>query len=758
MESEKVQEKPESNSDPHMEPYFKPADEAGLLECEFKRLSIRNNHTGHDKKSLVGLALSGGGIRSAIFSLGVMQALAKNGLLEKFDYLSTVSGGGYIGSSLTWLLSKQAQRKSKPSFGLNSKNFPYGTDDSTSQGDSPDQRRMLAFLRHHGKYLTPGAGISTMSLVAITLRGILLNLIVWIPVSVAIMTGLLFASATWFSPDIVWGRRPGLFDFILYSSYAFGGIFLAFIIYYSLHTFMKRSSSEDHEGWDRARRYGSRRFFENKIRWVIWCFLVLLIVGTLPIISGLLGEKIVEVGGPGALLAGVASAFWAFAKSGSGKKGRIPLGLIVSAGAVLVIYGLALMSYRVAFLYFDGMFLNSVYAIRPVVFLLGKGFAKSLGGVILYGPWFIALVTAVCVNLNYISIHRYYRDRLMETFMPNIENALDDDTGPAETAEPAKISKLSGGLESEGPYHIVNTNVVLVDSENRKYRTRGGDSFILSPFYCGSRATGWRKTDKFMGDGMTLATAMAISGAAAHPNAGVGGSGVTRNPLVSLLMALLNLRLGYWIPHPAPKIHPKTCPNHIHSAWYELTPNGYREDRKFLQLSDGGHFENLAVYELIRRKVQLIVVCDGGADKDFTFSDLQTTLRRAKSDFGARITFDDNNQPTKLIPKKEAGYPPGVKLAEQGHIIGDIDYGNGGKGTLIFLKTTMIPDLSMEQLGYKGANPDFPDQSTIDQFFDEEQFEAYRELGYCIASGMIRDIKTGVSGIYQNKPGLAGFI
>ena len=58
--------------------------------------------------SLVGLALSGGGIRSAMFSLGVLQALAGRNLLKYVDYLSTVSGGGYIGSSLTWLMSKKA--------------------------------------------------------------------------------------------------------------------------------------------------------------------------------------------------------------------------------------------------------------------------------------------------------------------------------------------------------------------------------------------------------------------------------------------------------------------------------------------------------------------------------------------------------------------------------------------------------------------------------------------------------------------------
>ena len=84
-----------------------------------------------------------------------------------------------------------------------------------------------------------------------------------------------------------------------------------------------------------------------------------------------------------------------------------------------------------------------------------------------------------------------------------------------------------------------------------------------------------------------------------------------------------------------------------------------------------------------------------------------------------------------------------MKLAQQGHIVGEITYADGTEGTLIYLKTTLVPGLRVELMGYKGANPDFPDQSTADQFFDEEQFEAYRELGHVIASRMIDDVRLG---------------
>jgi hypothetical protein len=166
---------------------------------------------------------------------------------------------------------------------------------------------------------------------------------------------------------------------------------------------------------------------------------------------------------------------------------------------------------------------------------------------------------------------------------------------------------------------------------------------------------------------------------------------------------------------------------------------GLREDSALIALSDGGHFENLAMYELIRRRVRCIVVCDGGQDNDFTFSDLSNLTERVRVDFGAKIDFDvegfglsglrpdslETTAPT-IIPKRE--------LAQRGFAVGRIRYqgdpSDAPSGTVIYLKGTLTLNLSTDLYGYKNANPDFPHQSTGDQFFDEAQFEAYRELGY----------------------------
>jgi hypothetical protein len=252
-----------------------------------------------------------------------------------------------------------------------------------------------------------------------------------------------------------------------------------------------------------------------------------------------------------------------------------------------------------------------------------------------------------------------------------------------------------------------------------------------------------------MGDSLRLPTAMAISGAAVNPNTGVGGSGLTRNRPVALLLSLLNIRLGYWALNPRTESgkFKRERFNHFEPGLVSAIGDYHTERRRFIELTDGGHFENLALYELVRRRCRLIVVCDGGADPGYQFGDLDTALRRIDVDFGVRISFDGwNNALQRLVPSlatRDSNFPKGVEIAEKGFVVGTIHYPEiagvcpAETGTLVFMTTTLIPGLDRRILAYKGRNPEFPDQSTGDQFFDEEQFEAYRGLGYAIASGMI---------------------
>jgi len=155
-------------------------------------VDAERNHLGLGKNDEVtGIALSGGGIRSASFCLGVLQALAGNDRLRCFEYLSTVSGGGYIGGALTWLWSgKWQDGSSKICFDAGPAGFPFGRGVRLDNPDATMDRNQASLMRHlrqHGKYLVPGHGITSMSFLSVLLRGILMGLVTFL-----VFSGFLF--------------------------------------------------------------------------------------------------------------------------------------------------------------------------------------------------------------------------------------------------------------------------------------------------------------------------------------------------------------------------------------------------------------------------------------------------------------------------------------------------------------------------------------------------------------------------------------
>ena len=250
---------------------------------------------------------------------------------------------------------------------------------------------------------------------------------------------------------------------------------------------------------------------------------------------------------------------------------------------------------------------------------------------------------------------------------------------------------------------------------------------------------------------------MATSAAALNPNAGVSGEGVTRNTLVSILLSFMNLRLGYWVNNPNPDIALSMQPNFITPGLTtEIFRFGFQETSTRVQLSDGGHFENMAIYELVRRKAELIVLSDGGADLKFNFDDLANAVEKVRVDFGAKIEFRKTCGLDAILPgtaEKDGTNDAFIEkyaIAKRGFAIADIKYEDGTTGILIYIKLAMIHDLPTDVYSYKGVNPDFPHQSTADQFFDEKQFEAYRELGYNITWKMMQDPETNKIAVPEN--------
>ena len=222
---------------------------------------------------------------------------------------------------------------------------------------------------------------------------------------------------------------------------------------------------------------------------------------------------------------------------------------------------------------------------------------------------------------------------------------------------------------------------------------------------------------------MALSTAMTISGAAIDPD-----MYATNARAVSFLMALLNVRLGYWARNP--RSEPGRDP--LRPWWWiflfrEMLGFGLDARKRHIHLSDGGGFENLGVYELMRRRLRYVVVCDAGADPELTLSDLGRAIERVRVDFGAEIDLAADSlyhERNELLEKRP-------------WVLGSVRYADGSHGDILYIKPILCAGLSADIYSYWRANPSFPDQPTSEQFFNEPQFEAYRCLGFEIVSRIL---------------------
>lgn len=679
-----------------------------VLQDELEWVKQRREHVqvkdyGAPENDLTGLGLSGGGIRSAVFNLGLMQALERHGVMKGVDYLSTVSGGGYIGSCYTWLKH------------LYPKASPFGTSREDFTGPAGDT---LSWLRSHGKFLTAG-GLSGWSLTSAALTGIFANLLVIVPVMLLVfylLTRQLYLPSSvesLVSPvlNFTQGGDDGFAFILLFGVFSLA-MFVFLVLLYMSTTFLRS-----------CREFLLQRSMRRLQGKMLMFGVLFVAIGTIPLFhqyiaefehqiyedfskssENSIGTFLISWLSESTILVTIVSGIFSIfignrnsqkegATSGQGK-------LLLSLGLSVLIYGLFLLFYEL---------MKEPNEIST---------STSLGGSREFW-WFLSfsLYLGVFGNVNLVSMHRYYRNRLMEAFLPvlNRGEATNHSTNP----DSFRVYKATPS--SDAPFHIINTAVNMVGSENTKREGRGSDNFIFSPLYSGADSTGYVKTDQYVGNTMDLATAVAISGAAVNPN-----SMVTRSRAVSFLMTLLNLRLGYWIRNPK---YPASLKGFFSRPWWyiymlrEMLGRGLNEKNKHVHLADGGHFENLALYELIRRRCRYIIISDAGADPKFDFSDLAKVIEMARVDFGAKVTLSTDD----LVPSPETG------LAKNAYVTGSIKYLDDKEpAKLIYIKTTLTRGLPEDIYGYRRAHPTFPDESTSNQFFNEIQFEAYRELGYQI--------------------------
>jgi hypothetical protein len=781
------------------------------------------------KPPLSALCLSGGGIRSAAFALGVLQTLARYGVLGKFDYFSTVSGGGYIGSFLTaW-------------------RHRAGNDDSVIEGldrgraSDGTEAPQIAGLRADSNYLTPKLGVlsaDTWTVVALVVRNLILNWVVFLPFFMgvllipwlckhaldmlarssgvpwlvvglaAICVGLAYASygrrrseGVWLTdqrfvllvlcPIVVAAMgfsagaaafhlsAPGQvwlpLDRIPAAAAAGAGCYalawLAASVFHPAEQGLRQGHPQSNWGaadfvawvvaglvagvvlrqgiWFAAAQTDRSWLAALGISWTMlstfagelvyvglrshsprgdmdrewlaraagwlgaWAGTWLVIATTALVGPAALrlgwGYAIGAVGGVSGLVALVlGGGAWTAATNAAEVARRLSLTQIASVAGVLFALALAVLISKL------DMAAGALVADRAPLWL-PKPVLEAIGAVVLIG--FSALASRP-INVNWFSLHAVYRNRLVRAFLGSARRAdppirTPDPFTNFDPADNPRLAKMPKGRL----LHVVNVTLNVVSTDNLAWQERKAESFTLTPLHAGNPLVGYRPTHTFgsKDGGITLGTAMAISGAALSPNMGYSSS-----PLLGFLLMLFNVRLGWWLGNPSGPDFRSEGPRFGLLTMLQELANMTTATGRWIYLSDGGHFDNLGLYEMVRRRCRFIVVSEAGGDPTAALADLGNAVRKAYIDFGVCIRFDSLDVTASARPPREGAFA----------WIGRVWYpGSPEPGWVLYLRPTYQGTEPPDIRAYAEANPTFPDESTSEQWFGESQFEAYRALG-----------------------------
>ena len=389
--------------------------------------------------------------------------------------------------------------------------------------------------------------------------------------------------------------------------------------------------------------------------------------------------------------------------------------------------------------------------IAELLFVRSEAYGGGFVVFVFLVPFVVCVSFAWRVDINEFSMHAYYRNRLARCYLgaSNRSRRPNPFTGFDENDADIAMSDLLPNQGYYGPYPIFCTALNLTRGEDLAWQERKAASFIFSPLYSGYdvgwteakasekdlRFNGFVRTETYAypSRGIHINTAAAISGAALSPN-----SGFHSNPATAFLMTVFNVRLGWWLANPRVlmedgeklggrrgkfrSLYPWPSP---HFSLFQLLSEllGSVDDTsKYVMLSDGGHFDNMGIYELVRRRCRYIVICDGEEDCNLRLQGIGMAIRECRIDFGAEIDLD-------LRPFK---HPDDAGCSPTHCVVGTITYSEAptNPGIVVYLKASLTGDEPGDILNYKKEDPLFPYDSTVNQWFTESQFESYRRLGH----------------------------
>lgn len=644
---------------------------------------------------LVALCSSGGGIRSAVFNLGVLQGLSKLDLLPLFDYHSTVSGGGYLGGWwTTWRANNRGSLYPKPDSHL-------------------VEHAAIRRLRERSRFLSPtGFALSAeiwsgLLLWAVGLAGTLLMAFSIVGLAITIWSGLRSAlESSGLTHDAhLWILLPvavvvsGLSELVPESRKSVVrsigvGFFLASFVVLACDGLWKLALWANEDG---------------------------------PL-AGLISS--IAVGGISS--AAIRSlAAWVFKHADA----KAPNSLMVRISKCLpqLLAGVAIGS--MVFLF---MFVLQIvgWVDKPSDFWPFLLSAVALAG----SGWLI-----VCEPST---LHRFYRSRIEESFL-RVPVGPDGRVNSQPQDWPDKVAR---------PIHVVNCCASDTSYSTTDQIDRRGASVGISAV--GGYPSGQGAMCSMRSP--SLSEAITASAAAVDPSMGFYSARLGR--LVAFVLFAVNLRLGiWWKPSLATVIPSSPVRRYFTSRvslrpWREMlsqislpTPStdpvhtAYAGPGVDLRLTDGGHFDNLAAYEMIRRRCRYVVICDGGADPGNHFAELSSLQRLVRRDFGVEIEID-------LDPLRADAGGKSVRHLTAGRILypSSVDSKRrfSEEGVLIYVKPALTGDEPEDLTQYQAASPTFPHETTTDQFFDDNQWEAYRKLG---EHSITRDLRFVTSYLANDK-------
>lgn len=817
----------------------------GLVEARRKALGRAN-----DKSGKQGLALSGGGIRSATFCFGLLAALSRNRLLERFDLLSTVSGGGYIGGMLGRLLSRATS-----------------ADQVRAVLAAVGDRKSHWFqwwLRANGRYLIPrgaadrlfAATIYLRNLVAIHLElgvvGLLLGVVLvaadvgvwkaladglsacapggggllalcdgseaeagaafntlrglspWLPTPWVLLVPLVlpaafFAAAYWVVQWVARGRTGvllvqwlvlvagagllGHFGAALFAPGVGGHWARGFLMVLTVllvaawllaipgsWLLLRRARLQ---GVEAVREERVRRSLTDGLVWLGKLGGLIVLLGLVDRAAWFIAFEYRDILNAGLWLALVAAIVRALLPAASalnpaagGTQGLLMLG---QAGGYLLMFSLSAwwvsIVHRAASSMLFGQ--DEIVAFGAAEWVL-VALAVGAGGYLLATGRNFAF-------LNLSSLHTFYRARLVRSYLgaanparfgkqPGL-GATDEVTagGLPSSVASSKVFNPDPGddlamtdyrpQQNGGPVHLINVCL------NQTRDPRGGlfnqdrRGQMLTVASGGAVRVGlgpWQPAQTEAGETpLTLGSWIAISGAAVAPGLGQ----MTRGGLAALV-TFAGLRLGYWWRNPA-------CVG-VTPRWWtaaktrgllsEVFANfGGAEGRDWF-LSDGGHFENTAAYALLAEQASFIVIADCGADPEYRFGDLENLVRTARIDLEAEIAFwkPKSSLPDDCHTDALAAFGSLDDLAAKDSnaclALACVTYRDGSTGLIVVVKPNLCASLPVDLRCFARQTPDFPQQSTADQFFDEAQWESYYQLGQHLGAALTPDFVSWLQG------------